>query len=59
MCTLISVVKCIVSKLEFYIQASIYWYIAPQMEQFFVFKILHEGFVTVKICMHSDIANPN
>ena len=35
----------------------VYWYISPQMElSFFVLKILHEGFFTLKICMPIDIA---
>ena len=36
-----------------------YWYIAPQMEHSFsFFKILNEGFFTLKICMRIDVAKP-
>ena len=33
-------------------------YCTSNETQFFVFKILHEGFFTLKICMRIDIANP-
>ena len=34
------------------------FYCTSNGTQFFVFKILHEGFFTLKICMRIDIAKP-
>ena len=47
--------KCSV---ENYRPISLLIYCTPNGTQFFAFKILHEGFFTLKICMRIDIAKP-